>query len=107
MEEKMKIDEAVKEIQGKIIQMELCAERYASPQWKEDVLKTILLPTEAVRALLAGYEAAVKDVRLSKECKTCKHNSCKNNVDPCKSCIPSGRGELWEWRGPNPGGEEK
>jgi hypothetical protein len=67
------------------------------PQESKDVV--------AIRALLAGYEAAVKDLYLTRSCINCKHvPGAPFDEGACKDCAVESN---WSWRGPEPGGEDK
>jgi hypothetical protein len=54
---------------------------------------------EALRALLDGYTAAVKDLAIEASCETCKHGG---DWDNCSFANASG---CYVWRGPAPGRE--
>jgi hypothetical protein len=59
----------------------------------------IMINTNTLRALLEGYEAAVKDLAIEASCETCKHGG---DWDNCSFANASG---CYVWRGPAPGRE--
>lgn len=98
----MNIEDAIRDIEEELRE---CA---------EDPYRPFHATTEDVRALLAGYEAAVRDLRHIDKCDICVHTDkvpegcdfmCSKCAHTCK-CGDCRNESLWEWRGPKPDKEE-